>query len=618
MTTAKALQQVQGWISRNPLGRRLRRKLLIWFSLFSLVPLIVTNTIGYVGSQHIIERLVTEYLQGIAKVEARHVRDQIERQQVVLRLIATGNEFLAAGAVQMAGGSAGEMGKAASGEAVQEYLARKLNGLPAFDALRLYSPDGRVLVTALGAGSRRSDIAAADREGFFVLPSRSTNDPPRFHVVEPLQRQDAVVGYLGGIISAARLPAFLEIPQHLAGNVHTVIVDEQGRPLFISNPVGPVDYLRPHPISINTGQSLARYADRAGTRLIASSAGVPGTNWTFVTEMPEAAVLGPLRALRRTSALLEGAFVVLLVFVAWLVARSIVTPIRNLVAAARRVAAGDLSARVTVRKADELGELGTTFNDMTAALAEASDRVEQLHQEQIERAQQLATVGELASGVAHEIKNPVVGISNGLDLVKRRLGHEPVVAPIIDEMTRQIARIDSAVRDLLSFARPSSPMLAPVAGNRVMQRALRLVQPAAANAGLSMEVRLEPDLPEVLLDEELMTQALVNVLMNAVQATPAGGTIMVRTCAAADHVEFSISDTGRGITPGDLEQIYKPFFTTRHSGTGLGLSITRETIEHHGGRIQAQSKVGRGTTFTITLPLEPVAETELAANGVTV
>jgi signal transduction histidine kinase len=618
MTTAKALQQIQGWISRNPLGRRLRRKLLIWFSLFSLVPLIVTNTVGYIQSQHIIERLVTEYMQGIAKVEARHVRDQIERQQVVLRLIASGNEFLSAGAIQMSGGSAGEMGQAASRPAVQEYLEKKLSGLPAFDALRLYSRDGRVLITAMREGTRRSDIAAADRAGFFVLTPRSTNDPPRFHVVEPLHRQDVAAGYLGGIISAARLPAFLEIPQHLAGNVHTVIVDEQGRPLFISNPIGPIDYLRPHPISISAGQGIARYTDRAGTRLIASSAGVPGTRWTFVTEMPEAAAVGPLRALRRASALLEGAFVVLLVVVAWLVARSIVTPIRNLVGAARRVAAGDLSARVDIQKADELGELGATFNDMTAALAQASVRVEQLHQEQIERAQQLATVGELASGVAHEIKNPVVGISNGLDLVKRRLGHEPVVAPIIDEMMRQIARIDSAVKDLLSFARPSSPTLAPVAGNQVMQRALRLVQPAAANAGLSMEVRLDQDLPEVLLDEELMTQALVNVLMNAVQATPTGGKIIVRTRATEDHVEFSVSDTGRGIPPGDLEQIYKPFFTTRHSGTGLGLSITRETIGHHGGTIEVRSKVGRGTTFTITLPKEPVAEPELAANEVTV
>jgi signal transduction histidine kinase len=157
-----------------------------------------------------------------------------------------------------------------------------------------------------------------------------------------------------------------------------------------------------------------------------------------------------------------------------------------------------------------------------------------------------------------------------------------------------------------------------VAGNQVMQRALRLVQPAAANAGLSMEVRLDQDLPEVLLDEELMTQALVNVLMNAVQATPTGGKIIVRTRATEDHVEFSVSDTGRGIPPGDLEQIYKPFFTTRHSGTGLGLSITRETIGHHGGTIEVRSKVGRGTTFTITLPKEPVAEPELAANEVTV
>jgi signal transduction histidine kinase len=618
MTSALRLQQVRNWISRHSLGRRLRRRLLIWFALFSLVPLLVTNSVGYIQSQRIIERQATNYLQGIASVEARHVRDQIERQQMALELITAGNEFLAAGTVEMSGGSAGQMGRAASREAVRRYLQSKLNELPALEALRLYARDGRVLVTAMRSGAHRSDIPGAKTAGFFVVPTLTSQEPPRFHLVEPVRRSGITTGFLGGIISATVLPAFLEIPRHLDGKVHTIVVDEQGRPLFISNPVGPVDYMRPHPIAIHAGEDVVQYTDRWGTRLIASSAMVPGTRWTFVTEMPETSVLGPLRALRRTSSVLEGAFIVLLSLVAWLVARTIVRPIRNLVAAARRVAAGDLSARVQVNDTDEIGELGTTFNDMTAALAEASVRVEQLHQEQIERAQQLATVGELASGVAHEIKNPVVGISNGLDLVRRRIGDEPVIAPIMDEMTRQIARIDSAVKDLLEFARPSSPTLAPVPGGLVVERALRLVQPAAANAGLNVDVRYDCDLPVALLDEELVTQAFVNVLMNAVQATPPGGKISVRTRATAQHIEFTICDTGRGMSPDVLEQIYKPFFTTRHSGTGLGLSITRDTIEHHGGTIHAQTALGRGTTFTIRLPLTPATEAERIGSEVTV
>ncbi|HEX6559639.1 MAG TPA: ATP-binding protein, partial [Longimicrobiales bacterium] len=620
MSTAKTLKQARTWIANNPFGRKLSRRLLIWFAIFSLVPLIATNTVGYVQSQRIIERLVYRYLHALAQVEARHVRDQIERQQMALSIIATGNEFLAAGAIEMAGGTAGQMGQIATHDAVQQYLSRKLTELRAFDALRIYSLDGRVLVTVLRAGAVRPDVAGASQDGFFVIPPRMAYEPPRFHVVVPLQRNGNTVGYMGAIIGSQQLQAFLEIPEHLAGSVHSIIVDELGRPLFVSDPMATVDYMRPHPISIQPGQqdAHARYRDRAGRTVIASSAIVAGTPWTFVTEMPESDALGALQALRRTSGVLELIFVLLLGVIAWFVARTIVTPVRHLVAAARRVAAGDLDARVDAREADELGELGRTFNDMTTALAEASASVQLLHQQQIERAQQLATVGELAAGVAHEIKNPVVGISNGLDLVQRRIGTDPVVTPIMTEMLRQIARIDAAVKDLLAFARPTTPTFAPVEGSHVIERAMRLVQPAAANAGIKVEVRCEPDLPRVLLDEELITQALVNVLMNAVQATPSGGKIIVRARATDETLEFSVSDTGRGITPEDLEHIYKPFFTTRHSGTGLGLSITRDTIERHGGRIQAQSKVGRGTTFTITLPLAHVTEPELVESEVAV
>ena len=620
MSIAAKLLPLRSWIARNPVGRRLSRRLLIWFSVFSLVPLIATNTVGYMQSQRIIESLVYRYLHALAEVEARHVQDQVQRQQGALELIASGNEFLGAGALAMSGGAAGEMGEIATHDAVHDYFVAKLEELSGFDALRMYSKKGRVLVTAVRAGTLRPDVAGASQPGFFVLASRSTHEPPRFHVVVALRRRGQVVGYMGGIIESSRLQAFLEIPPHLAGSVHSIIVDEFGRPLFVSDPAMGVDYMRPHPISVQPGGRAAhgRYQDRFGAQVIASSASVLGTPWTFVTEVPESAALGPLRTLRRTSAILEAVFVLLLALAAWFVARSIVTPVRKLAAAARRVAAGDMSARVDVHEADEVGELGAAFNEMTVALAQASASVKQLHQQQIERAQQLATVGELAAGVAHEIKNPVVGISNGLDLVQRRLGSDPVISPIMDEMTRQIARIDAAVKDLLSFARPSTPTLAPVDPRRIVERALRLVEPGAANAGLHVDVKCQPNMPVALLDEELITQALVNVLVNAVQATAAGGKIIVRARATDHTVEFSVSDTGRGITPEDLAHIYKPFFTTRHSGTGLGLSITRDTVERHGGRMQAQSRLGRGSTFTITLPLERVPAPEAADTEVTV
>jgi len=177
-----------------------------------------------------------------------------------------------------------------------------------------------------------------------------------------------------------------------------------------------------------------------------------------------------------------------------------------------------------------------------------------------------------------------------------------VLSPILEEMARQLKRIESAIRDLLSYARPSPPALAQVRVENLAQRAARLVQPAADQAGVELVVRIAPDSPAVYADQELLTQALVNLLMNAVQATSAGGRITVAGQRDGEALRLEVTDTGRGISGEDLEHIFKPFFTTRHTGTGLGLSITRDIVERHGGRVDVRSEVGHGATFTLLLP----------------
>jgi signal transduction histidine kinase len=250
---------------------------------------------------------------------------------------------------------------------------------------------------------------------------------------------------------------------------------------------------------------------------------------------------------------------------------------------------------VQIREPNEIGELGTAFNDMAAELAQTSARVHELHDREIERAGQLATVGELAAGVAHEIKNPLVGISGGLDLVMRHTQDDSKLRPIVDEIDRQVSRIDVAVKDLLQFARPATPNFAPADVNEIVERALTLVRPTADTAGVRIAVETGR-LPRVLADEEMIRQSLVNLIMNSVQATEAGGRVRVITKPREDGVEIRISDTGTGIPPDQLSQIFRPFFTTKHQGTGLGLSITQSVIERHHGTLsvtQRSSTPGR-------------------------
>jgi signal transduction histidine kinase len=322
----------------------------------------------------------------------------------------------------------------------------------------------------------------------------------------------------------------------------------------------------------------------------------------LIAEVPADEAFVALRRLGSLSLLLELLLVAILIGTAVVVSRSIVAPLSRLVHASRRVARGDLSVRVKDDAGDEIGELGHAFNEMTTALAETTSDVRELHQREIERASQLATVGELASGIAHEIKNPVVGVASGLDIVRRRAGTDATLLPIIDEMERQIRHVQDAIQELLTFARPATPALAPVSGNNLAERAIHLVQPTADKGGVRIEIRLDPSHASVLADAEMIHQALINLLMNAIEATPHGGRVDVYTRTSGDWIEIEITDTGRGIAPEHLESVFKPFFTTRHTGTGLGLSITREIIQRHGGTVALRSRLGEGTTVTIRLP----------------
>jgi signal transduction histidine kinase len=414
---------------------------------------------------------------------------------------------------------------------------------------------------------------------------------------------------LTGTISLRGLQLFLDVPERVAGNIESYVIDLNRRAIFISRPHGNVNYgqlLGPENV-LSIRSVGTRYRNANGISVLATAVPVPGLPWYFVTEVPVADALGPLRNLRTASLAFEALLVGIILGAALLVASGIVAPVRRLVEAARRVAGGELGVQVPARGADEIAELGHTFNEMTRELSATSARIRELHQREIQRAQQLATVGELASGIAHEIKNPLVGVSNGLDLVRRRMGEEPELAPILTEMARQLTRMESAIRDLLAFARPATPALMPAEPDQIARRALRLIEPAAQHAGVEISFTSDRSSPDLQVDPELIEQALVNVIMNAVQATPPGGRVRVSVTCSGAEVHFRITDTGRGITPADLEHIFKPFYTTRHSGTGLGLSITHDIIERHGGRIEVETQLGEGSAFDLILPVQPAS-----------
>lgn len=231
----------------------------------------------------------------------------------------------------------------------------------------------------------------------------------------------------------------------------------------------------------------------------------------------------------------------------------------------------------------------------------------QRQHEQLLRWDRLATVGELAAGLAHELRNPLAGISGAIHVLGSQFPPDDERRGLVAELQAQIARMNGTLTDLLHHARPDKPRRVTVAVDGLLEESLKFLP----QGDFEVVRRLDSSLPLVSVDPNLLHQALLNILVNARQAMPNGGQLTVETrvvAGSARPLQIRIADTGIGIPSDQLARIFQPFFTTKAEGTGLGLAITARIIEDHGGRIAVDSVVGKGTSFTIALPTASPAQ----------
>jgi signal transduction histidine kinase len=306
-----------------------------------------------------------------------------------------------------------------------------------------------------------------------------------------------------------------------------------------------------------------------------------------------------------------------------LVMRLVERPLHDLMGKMALVERGDLSVRADEGRGDELGRLAGSFNAMVDRMQAARAEIEQYHQQRLARAERLATLGELAASVAHEIKNPLAGIAGAVQILAEELPDGDPRREIMGEILAQIRRLDGSVRDLLAFARPARPELHPCDLRRILDRVLLVVAEDETARDVRVIREYQADLPQVPADEKLLQQVFFNLVLNAAQAMAGRGTITLGiafrevgaggsegAAAAGPCVEVRVADTGPGIAPAALREIFTPFFTTKPRGIGLGLAIARRIVEDHGGRIWAESLPGRGAAFTIRLPVSGGEERE--------
>jgi signal transduction histidine kinase len=302
--------------------------------------------------------------------------------------------------------------------------------------------------------------------------------------------------------------------------------------------------------------------------------------------------------------------------VSFILLRFVKRPIQDLAGKMARVEAGDLSVRLTPRFDDEIGSLMRSFNSMVIHMEMAKGELEKYHYRQMERADRLASIGEMAAGIAHEIKNPLAGISGAVSVLADDFPEGDLRREIVREVLEQITRLDKTANDLLYFGRPGQPEFSYVDINSLVMKTLFFVAQHPEAKHIHRIKELTRDLPSVWVDEKQMQQVLFNIIINAIQAMKEGGTLSIMTDSVVrdgrEWIRVLISDTGKGIPASELDRIFIPFHTTKTQGTGLGLPISRQLLEQHGGTIGVESRLGEGTTFKIELPI--VMEQSLTGN----
>lgn len=225
--------------------------------------------------------------------------------------------------------------------------------------------------------------------------------------------------------------------------------------------------------------------------------------------------------------------------------------------------------------------------------------------EQLRRADRLSALGELSAGLAHEIRNPLGSIEGAMQILCRPELPAETRQEFGDLGQKEVNRLKGLLTNFLDFARPQTPRRSPTEPLQLLESVGRLAAETAKMSGVQVRIESADGLPAVALDPEQMKQVLLNLVINAIQAMPAGGEVMLRTLSKTDAVILEVQDEGTGIPPEDLERVFNPFVTTRPGGTGLGLSIAYQIVGQHGGHIAAHRNPERGMTFTVTLPLGP-------------
>jgi signal transduction histidine kinase len=369
------------------------------------------------------------------------------------------------------------------------------------------------------------------------------------------------------------------------------------------------------------------YTDYMGHEVLGSWKWIPNLRCYLIAEQ------GTKEAFYAIDLLVKKAFAIFIISIVlilgisyWVIGR-VTGPVKHLSKAVASFAEGHFEKTVSSSRKDEIGKLIAGFNVMAEKLkkaylelegkVEASDKELQIayqvlkqRQEQLIRSEKMAALGQLSAGIAHEVRNPLTSFKIFIQSLEKEMDLEDHQKEDFRIIMKEIDRINENITRFLNFARPEEPLFQAIKVNSLLQDTINLMGAKLKNSGIRLDILLPDEHPPVEGDPRQLTQVFLNLLLNAIEAMPHGGTLTIRSVVKVnpdtlqESLQTMIKDTGHGIPEKDQPYLFDPFFTTKAGGTGLGLSIVYSIIQKHNGRIEVESELGKGSSFILSLPIQ--------------
>lgn len=341
------------------------------------------------------------------------------------------------------------------------------------------------------------------------------------------------------------------------------------------------------------------FTDPAGKKWLKAYAPIEELGWGVVVKQSADEAYSFLHIMKTESRILIAFSLFITLLISMILARMLVQPIKLLAQKMRLVAAGDLDQHLRAERNDEIGNLMNAFNQMTEKLKKARE------------SEKLATIGTAATAIAHELKNSLVMAGTFIGLLPQRYTDKEFLKRFSTVVPGELENWKNMLQDISDFSRRSGFELSAFDLNDFMQNFVPLIEQRLTQRNIQLEVDVPSNLPVIKANGQKLKQVLINLVTNALEAMPEGGIlkISVRTLnrntgsVPSEEIEIKIQDNGKGISPNQLEQVFKPFYTTKTNGLGLGLAICREIMEQHGGKLELESKINVGTVFAVRLPV---------------